>query len=197
MQSTNQQVWFPKCSSFTVFSFYFLAALRTCGILVPWPRIESVSPALEAWNFNHQTTGEVSSLPFRLWPPITFMRITFRAKVEEKSMILRKSHIDWNLNVYDTKYFSTPFFLWIILQATKFCIYFFISLNINFICYGSLHKKMKIWKKKTTYFYTGVFFFFFLVWFLKKFFFNWNIVDLHFVLVSIVQPNDSEIYIYI
>ena len=106
--------------------FFFWPYHVACGILVPWPRIESVSPALEAWNFNHWTTGEVSSLPFRLWPPITFMRITFRAKVEEKSMILRKSHIDWNLNVYDTKYFSTPFFLWIIFQATKFCIYFFI-----------------------------------------------------------------------
>ena len=111
MPSTHQQVWLPICSSCTVFSpCYFLAAPHTCCILVSWPRIESVSPALEAWNFNHWTTREVSSLPFRLWPPVTFMRITFRAKVEEKSMLLRKSHIDWNLNLYNKKYFSTLFF---------------------------------------------------------------------------------------
>ena len=30
-----------------------------CGILVPWPGIESMSLALEAWSLNHWTTREV------------------------------------------------------------------------------------------------------------------------------------------
>ena len=30
-----------------------------CGILVPQPGIEPVSPALEAWHCNHWTTKEV------------------------------------------------------------------------------------------------------------------------------------------
>ena len=33
-----------------------------CGILVPWPGIEPVPPALEAWSLNHWTTREVPVL---------------------------------------------------------------------------------------------------------------------------------------
>ena len=36
----------------------------TCGILVPQPVIEPVSPALEARSINYQTSGEVLSAVF-------------------------------------------------------------------------------------------------------------------------------------
>lgn len=76
-------------------------------------------PALWSTNFNHWTTKEVSSLPLdcdlrsHSWESLLGPRW-------KKSMLLRKSHIDWNLNLYDTKYFSTPFFSWIICRLLNF-----------------------------------------------------------------------------
>ena len=37
----------------------FLAHHERCGILIPWPRIEPMSPALETWSLSHWTTREV------------------------------------------------------------------------------------------------------------------------------------------
>ena len=37
-----------------------------CGILVPRPDIEPMSPALEAWTLNHWTTREVTMVYFRV-----------------------------------------------------------------------------------------------------------------------------------
>ena len=37
---------------------------EACRILVPWPRIEPMSPAAEAWSLNHWTTREVPRLDF-------------------------------------------------------------------------------------------------------------------------------------
>ena len=34
---------------------------RPCGILVPWPGIKPMSPALGAWSLNHWTTRDVPS----------------------------------------------------------------------------------------------------------------------------------------
>ena len=39
--------------------FVFWLRCMACGILVPRPGIKPVSPALEAWSFNHWTTREV------------------------------------------------------------------------------------------------------------------------------------------
>ena len=32
---------------------------KACGILVPWPGIDPMPPAVEAWNLNHWTAREV------------------------------------------------------------------------------------------------------------------------------------------
>ena len=53
---------------------YFFIFFRLCPmalmILVPWPRIESVPPALEAQHLNHWTTREVPEwgLKCSVWP---------------------------------------------------------------------------------------------------------------------------------
>ena len=31
-----------------------------CGVLAPWPGIEPMAPAMEAWSLNHSTAKEVS-----------------------------------------------------------------------------------------------------------------------------------------
>ena len=41
--------------------FFFLPGFMAYGILVPWPGIEPMCPALEAWSLNHWTTREVPS----------------------------------------------------------------------------------------------------------------------------------------
>ena len=41
------------------FFFFFLQHLSACGILVPLPRIEPLTPAMEAQTLNHWTTREV------------------------------------------------------------------------------------------------------------------------------------------
>ena len=45
-----------------IFMFCFVLSWLhhvACGILVPWPGIESVPPAVEAWSLNHWTAREV------------------------------------------------------------------------------------------------------------------------------------------
>ena len=42
-----------------------------CGILVPWPGLEPVSPALEGWSLNHLTTREVPKVSIVLMPRFT------------------------------------------------------------------------------------------------------------------------------
>ena len=32
-----------------------------CGILIPWPEIEPMPPAVEVWSLDHWTTKEVLS----------------------------------------------------------------------------------------------------------------------------------------
>ena len=51
----------PYCLLFLSFTFW-LSPTVACGILVPWPGIDSVPPALEAWRPNHWTTREVPLL---------------------------------------------------------------------------------------------------------------------------------------
>ena len=49
---------------FFFFSFYFAFWLYyvVCGILVSWPGIKPVSPAVVAWSRNHWTVREVPSV---------------------------------------------------------------------------------------------------------------------------------------
>ena len=42
----------------------FLFLFLTYGLLVPWPGIESMPPAVEAQSLNHWTTREVHSYQF-------------------------------------------------------------------------------------------------------------------------------------
>ena len=59
-------LWFTEfsafvCNNFILFYFILIFWLHcvACGILVPWPGIESVPPAVEAWSPNHWTAREV------------------------------------------------------------------------------------------------------------------------------------------
>ena len=44
---------------FLFFFLFFWLHSTACGILVPWPGIEPLPPAVEAQSLNHWTTGEV------------------------------------------------------------------------------------------------------------------------------------------
>ena len=50
-----------------IYLFIYWPHLVACGILVPWPRIEPVPPALEVWSLNHWTAREVPEVT--LYPP--------------------------------------------------------------------------------------------------------------------------------
>ena len=59
------QHWFKPQHPFSVFFFFFFLFVglhcQACGILVPWPRIESVFPALAVQRLNKWTTREAPS----------------------------------------------------------------------------------------------------------------------------------------
>ena len=61
-------VFFFKCNPFLYFYFLFKKLFwphcMSCGILVSWPGIEPMSPAVEAQSLNHWTTREVSTTLF-------------------------------------------------------------------------------------------------------------------------------------
>ena len=59
-------IWFWITDTFNQACFYFIYLFghTGCGILVPWPGIEPMSPTLEANIFNHWTTREVLNLLF-------------------------------------------------------------------------------------------------------------------------------------
>ena len=42
-----------------IFIYLFLPYHEGCGILVPWPEIEPMTPAVEVQSLNHWTTKEV------------------------------------------------------------------------------------------------------------------------------------------
>ena len=42
---------------------FFLAMPQACGILLPWPGIEPVAPAVEAWSLNHWTARQDPNIP--------------------------------------------------------------------------------------------------------------------------------------
>lgn len=59
--SLSARSWFS--GSFlppVVLLFYFSSCCTTCGIIVPWPRIESMPPALKMWSLNHWVSRESS-----------------------------------------------------------------------------------------------------------------------------------------
>ena len=55
------------CSPFMVFCFIFYNTWHV-GILVPQPRIQPTSPAVEAWSLNRWTTREVLAQDLNLYP---------------------------------------------------------------------------------------------------------------------------------
>ena len=57
-------------NSLHLFWFVFLPHLVTLKILVPWPGIEPMLPAMEAWSFNHWTTREVLHLVLTTKSPV-------------------------------------------------------------------------------------------------------------------------------
>ena len=51
----------------------FFVGLKACRILVPQPRVEPVPLALEAWNLNHWTAGEVPWILFKMCQWVEFL----------------------------------------------------------------------------------------------------------------------------
>ena len=49
------------------FNLHFLAVWVAHEILVPWPEMEPLSPAVEAWSPNHWTTRKVPNFCFKVW----------------------------------------------------------------------------------------------------------------------------------
>ena len=49
-------------------SFLYLFGQAACRILVPWPGIEPVPPAVEVWSPNHWTTREFLLVYFKIYP---------------------------------------------------------------------------------------------------------------------------------
>ena len=47
-----------------LFDFIYWLHCSAYGILVPWPGIEPLAPALEAWSFNHWTAREIPGASF-------------------------------------------------------------------------------------------------------------------------------------
>ena len=54
---SKEQLLVSVFSSF-LFSFFFFLVHKACGILVPWPGVESVASAVEAWCPNHWTARQ-------------------------------------------------------------------------------------------------------------------------------------------
>ena len=55
----NASTLFLFSFSFFLFFFFFFATLEGMWILVSWPGVEHILPAVEAWILNHWTTREV------------------------------------------------------------------------------------------------------------------------------------------
>ena len=53
------QSWKRNLPGNSNFPFFGRPCHMACGIIVPWPGMESKPLALVAWNFNHWPTGEV------------------------------------------------------------------------------------------------------------------------------------------
>ena len=56
-----------KASLFYFTLFYFWPYHVACKILVPWPGIEPMPPAVETWSLNHWTAREVPEGIFKNW----------------------------------------------------------------------------------------------------------------------------------
>ena len=52
-------MFIKNVSTLFFFFFFFLPHCRACRILVPWPGVEHVLPAVETWILNHWTAREV------------------------------------------------------------------------------------------------------------------------------------------
>ena len=59
-----------KLYSFGFWVNSFLELLESCGILAPWPGIETMPPAMEAWSLNHWTIREVPDHLLNLKVPL-------------------------------------------------------------------------------------------------------------------------------
>ena len=55
---SEAEIWF-NIHILNLFSFIFWLCSAAWGILVPWPGIKPIAPAVEAWSLNHWTTREV------------------------------------------------------------------------------------------------------------------------------------------
>ena len=87
-EATQQQqqhwIFFFLIKTHTHTTTFFWLRCIACGILVPWPRIEPMSPALEAQSLNHWTAGEVlGNADFEKFHPSLFKQIEHASVLRE------------------------------------------------------------------------------------------------------------------
>ena len=71
----NINIWLKY---FLQFFFFFSLHHVACGISVPWPGIEPMTPPMEAWSCNHWSTREVPPI---LWVSFPFLDIFWGTNV--------------------------------------------------------------------------------------------------------------------
>ena len=59
-----EELIFPLLFFVHMCMFYFRPCSAACGILVPWPEIETMLLELRAQSLNHWTSREVAYIPF-------------------------------------------------------------------------------------------------------------------------------------
>ena len=96
-------LWF---FSITTSDFIFFPCLAACGILVPWPGIKPMPPALGAWNFSHWTIREVPVISgfwyFPFFPSLLVLAVYLELTIFTTQIItmvwsLTQSQTSWNV----------------------------------------------------------------------------------------------------
>ena len=87
-----------------IFNFFWLHH-AACGILVPWPGIEPMPLAVEAWSLTHWTTREVPSLLFS--QPVNVG--IFRYSILGFLLYVLSVCVAWNIQVFDTCFLNCAF----------------------------------------------------------------------------------------
>ena len=73
-QSRSDPVWNNVLEHpFLLYFIIFWPCHTACGILVPWPGVEPLPPAVEAWSPNHWTTREAPRTSLLLLPDLLFI----------------------------------------------------------------------------------------------------------------------------
>ena len=112
--------------SFLLFLVFFLAVLRgmwESRILVPWPGIEPVPPAVEVRSPNHWTTKESLYMMSILWNLLFLVAcyiIIFQECSKHISLLHAKSYLKLLVSVYSLCYYILLFCYFIVCVIHQF-----------------------------------------------------------------------------